>query len=152
MSENRDLGPQPLGELLARHALRAQDLVAASDEQITHKMIARAVKGRRLTPRTMGKVLRALNHACGEQYELEDLFDYVPRPRSRLAEKAPDPDASTDREATYDCPTCGETIVVPIDVAGGSQEYVEDCPVCCAPVVLRVDIDDGDVRVTARAE
>jgi hypothetical protein len=31
-------------------------------------------------------------------------------------------------EASYVCDSCGEEIVVPIDLsAGASQEYVEDC-------------------------
>lgn len=154
MDPVHDLGPQPLGELLTRHGLAHTDLVTASDEQLTHKMVARAVKGRRLTPRVMGKVLRALNLASGENYELDDLFDYAPRPNSRRPELESPPDAtSTDREGHYACPSCGETIVVPVDPALRSQEYVEDCPVCCSPVVLRVDLgEDGDVRISARAE
>ena len=52
-------------------------------------------------------------------------------------------------EASYNGDSCGEEIVVPIDLsAGPSQEYVEDCPVCCRPSVIHVEIDDeGDVRV-----
>ncbi|MCB9903925.1 MAG: CPXCG motif-containing cysteine-rich protein [Planctomycetes bacterium] len=59
-----------------------------------------------------------------------------------------------ESEAAYDCPFCGEEIVIPLDPsAGGEQEYVEDCPVCCSPVVLFVRIeDDGEVTVTATAE
>ena len=38
-------------------------------------------------------------------------------------------------EASYTCDSCGEEIVVPVDLsAGSSQEYVEDCPVCCLPI------------------
>ena len=57
-------------------------------------------------------------------------------------------------EASYVCDSCGEEIVVPIDLsAGTSQEYVEDCPVCCPPNVGHVEIaDDGDVRVWAQGE
>ena len=73
----RDLGPQPLGALLARHGLRPHDLVAASTEQLTHKMVARAVKGRRLTPNTMAKVLAALNTAAKADYTAKDAFDYA---------------------------------------------------------------------------
>jgi hypothetical protein len=37
-------------------------------------------------------------------------------------------------ETSYQCDSCGEEIVVPIDLAAGArQEYVEDCPVCCRP-------------------
>ena len=44
-------------------------------------------------------------------------------------------------EAGYVCDSCGEEIVVPIDLsAGTSQEYVEDCPVCCRPNVIQDEI------------
>jgi hypothetical protein len=57
-------------------------------------------------------------------------------------------------EASYTCDSCGEEIVVPVDLsAGPNQEYVEDCPVCCRPNVIHVEIDtDGDVRVWATTE
>ena len=57
-------------------------------------------------------------------------------------------------EASYTCDSCGEEIVVPIDLsAGPSQEYVEDCPVCCRPNVIHVEVEeDGDVRVWAQRE
>ena len=59
-----------------------------------------------------------------------------------------------DDEASYLCDSCGEEIVVPIDVSAGSaQQYVEDCPVCCRANVIHVAVDeDGDVRVWAEAE
>lgn len=45
-------------------------------------------------------------------------------------------------EATYICDSCGEEIVVPVDLsAGARQDYVEDCPVCCHPNVIRVEFD-----------
>jgi len=54
-------------------------------------------------------------------------------------------------EANDSCDSCGEEIVVPIDLSAGmSQEYTEDCPVCCCPNIIHVEIDeDGDVRVWA---
>ncbi len=57
-------------------------------------------------------------------------------------------------EASYTFHSCGEEIVVPIDLsAGTSQEYVEDCPICCRPNVVHVEVDDdGDVRVWAQGE
>ncbi|MCB9914824.1 MAG: hypothetical protein H6828_06690 [Planctomycetes bacterium] len=73
----RDLGEQPLARVLAERGLTAHDLVRASTEQLTHKMVARAVKGRRLTPNVQGKVLRALCAASGERFELAQLFDYA---------------------------------------------------------------------------
>jgi hypothetical protein len=57
-------------------------------------------------------------------------------------------------EAGYVCDSCGEEIILPIDLTGGAdQEYVEDCPVCCQPNVIHVQIDEnGDVRVWATKE
>jgi hypothetical protein len=73
---NRDLGEQPIAALLAGLGLKSNDLVAASTEQITHKMVARACKGRRLTPNVQRKILNALNRATGRTYMLADLFNY----------------------------------------------------------------------------
>ncbi len=75
-SIERNLGPQPLAEIMAQHELKAHDLVAASTEQITHKMVARACKGRRLTPKVQAKIQNALNTAAGKQYSRSDLFTY----------------------------------------------------------------------------
>jgi DNA-directed RNA polymerase subunit RPC12/RpoP len=57
-------------------------------------------------------------------------------------------------EATYICDSCGEEIVIPVDLSAGEhQEYVEDCPVCCHPNVVHVDVEeDGDVRIWSEAE
>jgi hypothetical protein len=57
-------------------------------------------------------------------------------------------------EACYVCDSCGEEIVVPIDLsAGASQEYVEDCPVCCRPNVIHIEVDEeADVCVWATRE
>ena len=78
MNEERNLGPQPVAELLAKHELTPNDLVRASTQQLTHKMVARAVKGRRLTANTMDKVLVALNTASEGTYVRADLFTYSP--------------------------------------------------------------------------
>jgi hypothetical protein len=78
MDVERELGPQPLAELMAKHGVAAHDLVRASGEQLTHKMVARAVKGRRLTAHVMAKVARALNRAAQAQYVERDLFTYAP--------------------------------------------------------------------------
>jgi len=65
------------------------------------------------------------------------------------------PGESVSREtASYLCESCGEEIVIPVDVsAGETQEYVEDCPVCCRANVIHVELgDDGEARVWAEAE
>ena len=72
----RDLGPQPIAEVMARLGLKPHDLVAASSQQLTHKMVSRACKGRRLTPNVQSKVLHAINVASGQGYTLGDLFNY----------------------------------------------------------------------------
>ena len=61
---------------------------------------------------------------------------------------------AADLEATYVCDSCGEEIVVPVDISGGShQDYVEDCPVCCHPMTLHVEIDpDGEAHVEGEHE
>jgi hypothetical protein len=72
----RNLGEQPIARIMREHHLKAHDLVAASPTPLTHKMVARACKGRRLTLNTQSKVLAALNCAVGHTYALRDLFDY----------------------------------------------------------------------------
>ena len=73
------------------------------------------------------------------------------RKQSRRRRKSP---ARIDAEATYVCDSCGEEIVVPVDIsAGAHQDYVEDCPVCCHPMTLHVDIDpDGEAHVEGEHE
>jgi len=73
----RNLGPQPLAALMAEHALKPHDLVVASGEQLTHKTVTRACRGRRLTPNSQAKVLRALNQATGQTFTLKALFSYA---------------------------------------------------------------------------
>ena len=72
----RDLDPQPIAAILAQRNLKPHDLVAASTQQLTHKMVSRACKGRRLTLNVQSKVLNALNLAAGQNYSLRDLFNY----------------------------------------------------------------------------
>ena len=73
---DRDLGEQPLEAILTSRELSAHDLVAASTEQITHKMVTRARKGRRLTPNVQRKIRNALVAAAGQPFELSELFNY----------------------------------------------------------------------------
>ncbi len=72
----RNLGTQPIAQVMAENNLKANDLVTASGEQITHKMVKRATKGRRLTPHTQSKILTAIIKATGKNYSLSDLFNY----------------------------------------------------------------------------
>lgn len=74
--EERNLGRQPLDGLMASLGLRSHDLVSASTEQITHKMVARACKGRRLTPGVKMKIVRAFNAASQTNRSAGELFNY----------------------------------------------------------------------------
>jgi len=71
-----DLGPQPLAKLMSEHGFKPNDLVSNSVEQLTYKMVSKALKGRRLTPNIKRRVLNALNKAACVQYQLKDLFNY----------------------------------------------------------------------------
>ncbi len=72
----RNLGEQPISKIITASGLKTHDLVANSDEQLTHKMVSRAMKGRRLTQRVQIKVRDALNNVTGKSYSLKDLFTY----------------------------------------------------------------------------
>ena len=80
-SPERNLGPQPLDALLPELAIENHDLVEASTEQLTHKQVQKARKGRRLTANLQRKVANALNAACRSRdreasYQVSDLFNY----------------------------------------------------------------------------
>ena len=72
-----EYGVQPLDALLKKLNLSNSDLVGASTSQLSHKMVQKGRKGRRLTPNVQKKILTALN-ATGEGhgFGLKDLFSY----------------------------------------------------------------------------
>ena len=72
----RNLGDQPIARIMLVQDIKARDLVAISKEQLTYKMITRACKGRRLTPKIQSKIRHALNESTGREYALEELFNY----------------------------------------------------------------------------
>ena len=72
----RNFGEQPLAKLMAECKLKTHDLVAASTKQLTHKMVARAMKGRRLTANVKIKILVAFNKITLGEYGMADLFNY----------------------------------------------------------------------------
>lgn len=78
MEESRDMGEQPIAAIIEKHGLKPNDLVKASPTPMTHKMVKRACKGRKLTGNTMRIVRDALNAALSEKYKLPDLFNYKP--------------------------------------------------------------------------
>ena len=72
----RNLGEQPIARIMTEAGLKPHDVVKASKVQMTHKMLSRACKGRRLTPNTQAIVLNALQAATGKTYTLAELFTY----------------------------------------------------------------------------
>ena len=74
--DTRNLGEQPIAAIMNEASLKAHDLVAASPVPMTHKMVARACKGRKLTPNTKAIVLNALQAATGKTFTFADLFNY----------------------------------------------------------------------------
>ena len=84
MSENagNDFGDQPLDGMMEMWGLENHDLVEVSTEQLTHKQVQRARKGRRLTLKMMQKVTRAFNVAIWYQLsdeQKEGYYEYLHR-------------------------------------------------------------------------
>ena len=76
MTEN-DFGVQPLDGVMVSLGLSNADIVEASTEQLTFKMVQKGRKGRRLSPNVQKKILQALkNVRSGEDFEHTDLFSY----------------------------------------------------------------------------
>lgn len=46
-------------------------------------------------------------------------------------------------EQFFDCPHCGETISILLDLSVLNQEYIEDCEVCCRPIEIRYEVGAG---------
>ena len=68
--QNMNAGVQPIDALMERAGLTNHDVSAAVPAcHLTHKEVARARKGRRLTARTQRRVLVSLN-ACLQSHEL----------------------------------------------------------------------------------
>jgi uncharacterized membrane protein YgaE (UPF0421/DUF939 family) len=75
--EQREMGPQPIDELLNKHNIENKEVVAASDS-LTFKAMQRARKGRKLTRRMQFKILRTVNQVlqADPPLDLKDLFNY----------------------------------------------------------------------------
>jgi len=72
-----NVGLQPLDSIMSEAGLTNHAVVAASNEFLTHKVVQKARKGRKLTRRTQDKILRALNKISeGRSYQREHIFNY----------------------------------------------------------------------------
>lgn len=77
-----NLGSQPVDGLLAAHGISNHEVVAAdSTKGVTHKVVGKARKGRRLTARMQRKVLAAVNQCLAAKsvtaVTVSDLFNYI---------------------------------------------------------------------------
>jgi uncharacterized protein YbcV (DUF1398 family) len=73
------LHPQPLDAIMIEYGLTNADLVKASTEQLTFKMVQKGRRGRRLTSNIQDKILTALMTAKPElKLRRRDLFRYEP--------------------------------------------------------------------------
>lgn len=73
----KEFGIQPLDGIITRLGLANAALVRASSEQLTHKMVQKGRKGRRLTVNVKMKILKALNLASPEEkFTTKQLFNY----------------------------------------------------------------------------
>jgi len=70
-----EFGVQPLDEVMESCSLKNDDLVEASSEQLTHKQVQKARKGRCITPNIKGKIVRALNAVVDKEKYIEE-FTY----------------------------------------------------------------------------
>ena len=70
------MGQQPLDLLMIQLGLKNTDLVYATTESLTHKMVQRGRKGRRLTRRIQERICAALALATGKTFTTSQLFTY----------------------------------------------------------------------------
>lgn len=73
-----DAGPQPLDGLMTSLSISNHDLVAAAGPNVlTHKVVAKGRRGRKLTLRAQEKIVAALNaRATGRTFKREECFSY----------------------------------------------------------------------------
>lgn len=79
--QEMNLGVQPLDAVLTELGISNHELVEKCGEGLTHKAMARARKGRRLTSRMKLRITQTLNallKKCGveREYRVRDLFGY----------------------------------------------------------------------------
>ena len=48
------------------------------------------------------------------------------------------------------CPYCGETYGLAVDLSAGDRTFIEDCTVCCHPIVLALEV--GPDGATLRSD
>ncbi len=77
----RNLGTQPIDAVMEEHTLKNHDIMQMNRGGLTHKMVQKARKGRRLKPNIKVRVTEALNAALKQRgvetkYGVGQLFNY----------------------------------------------------------------------------
>ena len=77
----RDLGIQPIDQLMKQWGVDNHELVEVSIEQLTHKQVQKARKGRRVTINIQRKILHAISKVAEDKetdpnLTITDLFNY----------------------------------------------------------------------------
>ncbi len=77
----RNLGTQPIDAVMEKHALKNHDVVQMNRGGLTHKIVQKARKGRRIKPNMKVRVTEALNvvlkqKGIEEKYGVGQLFNY----------------------------------------------------------------------------
>ena len=90
----RDHGPQPLDGLMVRWNIANHELVEVSAEQLNHKQVQKARKGRQLTLHLMQKLMRALNETILAKLAKEDREKFAPYLHKQLFSYAKNHDAA----------------------------------------------------------
>jgi hypothetical protein len=75
------MGVQPIEAIMTEHGLKNHDVVQMNRGGLTHKNVAKARKGRKLTPKIKVRVTEALNavlkqRGIEKQFVPKDLFNY----------------------------------------------------------------------------
>lgn len=92
--ETRDHGVQPLDTLMTRWGITNHQLTEESVEQLNHKQVQRARKGRQLTLHLMQKVARTLNDAVVNLLPKEERPNFSPYTHKHLFNYAKDHDST----------------------------------------------------------
>lgn len=61
-------------------------------------------------------------------YDLEPVFE-------------PSAHAALETWADLDCPYCGESSRLSVDLTDQSRSFIEDCEVCCQPIQVSILVD-----------
>lgn len=76
MDKIYEYGIQPLDAIMNASKLSNHDLVAASEDQISHKMVKKGREGRRLSRNVQLKILKTLNAAQKQEFTFKEVFNY----------------------------------------------------------------------------